>query len=228
MLGAVLLTSCAQGQAHLTIHRNGTADLDMDLSVSKRTLELIGKPDLMKDLGDVLRRYEMEAQSFGDGKQEGLRASRRLNLQDLNQQPLNLPDGVEVERTEERKFFYTRYHVAVTVNMDRLLSSGESGWGQTIASLPMIAKKIMESQLNFDFLLTLPIKPGENNADETLDRGRTLLWHLSLFGSDTYETSIDVPNVRHIALTAGPAVLALAAGIAMAVVRFRRRRRKAD
>lgn len=225
VLLATLLGSCAQGQAHLTIHRNGTADLDLNASISRQTLGLIGQPDLPEQLADALRRNGMEASAEDEGSQAGIRATRHLNLKDMDDQPPKLPDGVELEQTTDKKFFYTRYHIAVTMDMNRLLASGGNGWSQKVASLPALAKKLVESQMNLDFLLTFPIKPGANNADETQDHGRTLVWHLNLFGDNRFETSFAVPNVRHIAYTAGPAALLLIAAIVFAVVRLRKRGR---
>jgi len=226
-LMAVLLVSCAQGQAHLTIHRDGTADLDLNASVSRQTLGLIGQPDLPQQLADILQRNGMEASAVEDGSQSGVRATRHMNLKEMGKQPLELPDGIEVERTEDRAFFYTRYHIAVTMDMDRLLSNSGSDWSRKISSLPTLAKKLAESRMDLDFLLTFPIKPGANNADEKQDHGRTLVWHLNLFGSNRLETSFAVPNIRHIAYTAGPALLLLIAAAVFAIVRARRRKRMA-
>ncbi|CAM3938439.1 hypothetical protein COLU111180_15540 [Cohnella lubricantis] len=228
ILLSALLASCAQGEAHVTIHRNGTADLDLSASVSRRTLELIGQPDLPKQLSDILQRNGMAAAVEDDGSQTGIRATRHLNLKDMADRPITLPEGMELEQSTERKFFYTRYHVAVTMDMVRLLrGSGEGNdWSQSIASMPALAKKLVERQMDLDFLLTFPIKPGANNADEIQDRGRTLVWHLNLFSDNRFETSLAVPNVRHIAYTAGPALLLLTAGIVIAIVRARRRGRR--
>lgn len=225
ILLTLLLTSCAQGQAHLTIHRDGTADLDLSASISRQTLEMAGQPDLPERLAELLRKNGMEAAAENNGSQTGIRATRHLNLKDMDDRPPELPDGIQLEQSTDKTFFYTRYHIAVTMDMDKLLANGGGDFSRKIASLSTLAKKLVESQMNLDFLLSFPIKPGANNADQTQDHGRTLMWHLNLFGTNRFETSFVVPNFRHIAYTAGPAALLLIAGIALAIVRARRRKR---
>lgn len=223
---ALLLVSCAQGQAHVTIHRNGTADLDMGIAMSEKTLAAIGKPDLMDNLADTLRKYDLRVEA---GEEEGkatLQASRTFDLKDMEDRPLELPEGLTVERTTKKHFFYTRYDVAVTMDMNRLMAGGNGEWSRVVGSLPTLAKKLLQSQLDFDFLLTMPLKPGANNADDIQDGGRTQRWHLDLFGTNRFETSFRVPDIRHIAYAAGAALVVLAAAVWFAVRSIRKRRRR--
>lgn len=227
-LGVLLLTSCAQGQAHLTVHRDGTADLAVGASVGRQTLSAIGQPDLPQKLADALRKNGLDATVEENGRQAGVQANRHLNLREMDEEKPELPEGLQVEQTRERKFFYTRYHAVVTADMDRLLSSSGGEWSRKLDSLPTLAKNLVQSQIKLDFLLTLPIKPGANNADETQDGGRTLVWHLSLFGTNRLEASFAAPDIGRIALAGVPSLLLLAAAVGYAFVRLRKRRRGAD
>ncbi|MBB6729948.1 hypothetical protein [Cohnella zeiphila] len=221
---AILLASCAKGEAHLTVHANGTADLDLDLSIDDGTLGLIGRSGLMDELADRLKSSGLNVRTYSEEGREGLKANRRFDLRDMDRGPLSLPDGIEAEQSGTAHFFYSTQHAVVTVDMDRLLESGGSEWAQKLTGLSGLARKLLQSQLDLDFALTAPIKPHSSNADETRDGGRTLVWHLPLSGTKTFAAAYDVPNVRRIAYAAG-GLAALALIVALLLL-YRRRKRK--
>jgi len=227
LLAAMLgLTSCAEGKAHFTIHRNGTADLDMSVALSDRTLGLLGQSDLMKDLAERMRASGMTAESFERDGKSGFSANRKFDLKELDKVPLTLPDGIEFERTEERHFFYTRQKVAVSVDLPGMMGNRSGEWTRKLEELPAITKKLIQSQLALDFALTAPLKLGGEGSDETLDGGRTQVWHLKLFEKNRLETSIDVPNVRRIAYVGGAGLLVVSVGAFFGIRALLRRRRK--
>ncbi|XID94545.1 hypothetical protein ACF3MZ_08540 [Paenibacillaceae bacterium WGS1546] len=224
----IALTSCAEGKAHLTIHRNGMADLSMTMALSDRALGLIGQPDLMRELAARLQSGGMDAESFNTDGKAGISATRQIDLKDLDRALVDLPEGIEVERSEEPHFFYTKQRVAVTFDMARMIGAGDEAWAAKLDRLPTLTKKLIQSQLDFDFLLTAPIKLGGGSADEIRDGGKTQLWRLKLFEPNRIESSVDVPNVRRIAYTAGIGSLVVLIGAGFGVRAFMRRRRGAD
>jgi hypothetical protein len=222
---ACLLASCARGEAHLTVHANGTANLDVNLSIDDGTLGLIGRSGLMDELADRLQANGMSVQPYREEGREGLKASRRIDLRDMDRAPLSMPEGIEVKRSQAAHYFYTTQRAAVTVDMDRMLTAGGSEWTQKLSGMSGLAKRFVQTQLDLDFALTAPIKPQSSNADEKRDGGRTLVWRLPLSGVQTFEAAYNVPNVRHISYAAGGLALLLALIAAFLVRRKGKRNR---
>ncbi|MBB6673497.1 DUF3153 domain-containing protein [Cohnella nanjingensis] len=227
LLMTMLLTSCAQGQAHLTVHLNGTADLELNASARKKMLKLIGQSDLPRQLADELQNNGLDASVEETENSSGIRASRHLNLKELQNRPSRLPEGVKMTLTEDKKFFYTRYHIIVDADPNQALSKLEGDTGRQLATMPALAKQLAQSQIHFDLLLTSPIPLRDHNADETRDGGRTLVWHVSLVDVNHFELSFPVPQVRHIAYVGVPAILLLGFIVVGTVFFMRKRRRHA-
>ncbi|MCC3374273.1 hypothetical protein [Cohnella sp. REN36] len=226
LLLAALLASCAQGQAHLTVHLNGTADLDLNASASKTMLKLVGKPDLPGQLADALRQNGMEASVEDTGGSAGIRATRRLDLKTLQDRPSRLPDGMRMTLTKDERYFFARYHVSVDYDASQALAGLGEEANRKLAELPAITKQLAQSQIRFDLLLTTPIRLRDHNADETRDGGRTLVWHAKLLENNHIELGFPLPNVRHIANVGIPALLALVLAVAGTILFWRKRRRR--
>jgi len=212
LCSVLLLASCAQGEAHVTINRDGTADVDLNLSVSKQILTAIGKADIMNELAERFEQQGMSVRIVDKDGQAKVTASKRLDLKAFDGDMTQLPVGVKVEDAQEKNFFYTKHRVAVTVDLGPMLQEGQQEWIKQLSTLPDLMKKLIQSQLRFDLLVTLPIKADGNNADEVRDGGRTLLWNVDLFEENRLELSVNVPNIEHIAYTAGAALLVVIAG----------------
>ena len=223
---ASLLSSCARGEAHLTIRADGAAELSLDLSMDDGTLGLIGKSGLMDELAERLKADGMDVRTYEQDGRKGVTASRRLNLRDMARETVDLPDGIAVERSRREHLFYTTERAAVTVDMDRLLAAGGGKeWAQKLSGMNRWTRMVIESQLDLNFALTAPIRAHSSNADKVRDGGRTLVWQLPLLGTKRFEAAYNVPNVRAIACAAaGLALLALAAFFALRAWRGRRAR----
>jgi hypothetical protein len=201
-----LLTSCAEGSAHITVHRNGQADMSIDLAVSDKTLEMIGKPDLMNDLAERLQVKDMKTKVYSRNGESGLSATRSFTLNGAKDQASQMwPEGIQINQTSTKKFLYTEQHMMVSFDLEKLMQQEDSG--QLFSSISSPVKNLLQNQLQLEFLFTLPIKPGDSNANELRDNGRTLVWDLNLFEPNQYNVTLNLPNVRNIALTAGAALL---------------------
>lgn len=223
-----LLSACAQGSAHVTVHKNGTADLNLDFSVTDQTLSLLGQPDLMTNLADNLQKKGMKAEAYKRDGQAGLTASESVNLknkQGSSLAPEKLPDGITVQQESAKSFFYTKQHIIVTADMQQLISSSQGDMAQKLTDIPELMKGLIQSQVQFKFLLTLPIKTPDNNADELQDNGRTLAWNVKLFEPNRFEVSLNIPNIRNIAIVGIGGLVIAAALIGLAVKQLRKRRR---
>ncbi|QAY66509.1 DUF3153 domain-containing protein [Paenibacillus protaetiae] len=226
-----LLASCAQaqGKAHLTVNRNGTADLNLDMSVSNEALNLLGQPDLIPQLISKLQAQGLDAQSYTKDGSTGLTASRSFQLKNMGISGVTakLPDGLEAEHSSEESFFYTKEHIAVTVDMEKLMASSSDAAGQQLSAMNPLVKGLVQSQIKLQFLLTAPVKAGASNANEIQDHGRTLVWDIKLFEPNRFEVDINVPNIRHIAYTGGAVLIIIIAAVWLAVRTYRKRRRSA-
>ncbi|WP_054023838.1 hypothetical protein [Bacillus sp. FJAT-28004] len=223
LLCLCLLSSCASGTAHITVHRNGTADLNMDLSINREMIALIGMPDLMKRITEQFREKNMEVKPYEQGGRVGFAVSRTINLRDLDH--ISLPEGVTIEREEKKKFFYTKVKIFVTVDMEQLMTNKEFGAGspENPVMNPFV-KSLIQKQIHFEFLLTAPLKPGKNNAEEIRDRGRTLVWSMKLFKSNEFKLNFTIPNIKTISYSAGALIaLSLLLWIGIRISRKRRR-----
>ncbi|MBB6634861.1 hypothetical protein [Cohnella thailandensis] len=224
-----LLTSCVQGQAHLKINRDATADLHLNLAVSSKALDLIGKPELLRQAAERVAGDRMAFKAYEKDGQQVLEGTRHFDLKEMRQQPMDLPEGVEVEHSSEKHFFYTKYHVAVTVDTDKLMegSGGADSESMTdkLSSLSPLVKKLVLSQLDFDLKVTFPLKPGANNAPGTEDGGRTLVWPFSFTEPNRFELDFNAPNLKNILIVGAPALLVILGGGVWLIVRRRRSKR---
>jgi len=78
--------------------------------------------------------------------------------------------------------------------------------------------------VNFDFKLTLPIKPMDSNADLVEDHGKTLIWHVSPLNTNKLDLTVQVPNIRNIIIMGGIALVLIIALLIWFMVRRRRTR----
>ncbi|THF83508.1 hypothetical protein [Cohnella fermenti] len=247
----VALTSCVKGEAHLTINMNATADLALNLAVSNKALDLIGRPELLQELAGRIAGDRMTFQSYEKDGQHVLEGTRHLDLKEMKSEPIDLPEGIEVEHRSVQHFLYTTYEVELTVDTDKLMggagsggSAAESGEGEgkaetdegageddagsladKLSSLSPLVKKLVLSQLDFDLKVTFPLKPGANNAPRTEEGGRTLVWPFSFSEPNRFELSLSVPNIRNVLLVGVPVLFVAIGGGTALIVRARKRRR---
>ncbi|RUS45014.1 hypothetical protein [Cohnella sp. AR92] len=219
-----LLTSCAQGEAHLTIHKNATADFALNISLPDKAMDLIGKPELLQETAERLTNDQMKVRTYEKDGQQVLEGTRHFSLKEIEPHQVELPDGIEEVHDAEKHFFYTKYHIRITVDTDKLIGkeSASENLSDMLSSLSPIVKKLVLSQLNFDVKVTFPLKPGANNAPQTEDGGRTLVWPFSFTEPNRYEIDFNAPNVKNLLLVGIPALLAAAGGAAWLIVRYRR------
>ncbi|OPA73589.1 hypothetical protein BVG16_27655 [Paenibacillus selenitireducens] len=224
LLSMCILSSCAKGNAHFTIHLNGMAEFEMNLSVNKDTLTKIGMPELMKQITEQFQDKSMEVKPYDEGGRVGFTLSRTINLRDMNN--ISLPQGITIKRTEMNKFFYTKEQVIVTVDIEKLISNKEYGDWLQKNPVTSFVKNLVQRQIDFEILLTAPLKPGYNNAEEIRDHGRTLVWNLKIFEPNHFEINFTIPNIRTIAYSAGILIVVLI--LLWSGIRISRKRRRTD
>ena len=208
LLCTCLLSSCAKGNANITVHWNGTADLNVDLSVNNEMLAMEGMSDVMDRISEQLQERNMAVKPYVKEGRIGFTVFRTFDLHDMSH--LSLPNGVTIKRFEEKEFLYTNTKMIVTVDMEQLVSDKVYNAGITDHSImaPFV-KSLLQRQVDFKVLLTAPFEAGTNNADEIRDHGRTLVWNMKLFEPNQFEISFAIPNIVSISYLAGVLIVIL-------------------
>lgn len=215
----LMLSACAKGELDVKIKTDGTADIAVNALVDDSALDTLGQSDLPERIASGLRDQGFDAEATRQGDQSGIRASRNVKL-DADRQMPDIP-GVTVESSAKPGLFFTERSFVVTTDSSELIPKQNSSIGGFLGS--RLLGGLVEKEFDFDFKLTLPIKPGSNNADEVSADGRTLTWHLAATRENRIELAMNVPNIRNIVYAASAVLLVL---IALTVFLILRRKRK--
>lgn len=215
ILIALLLCSasgCVDANYHLTVNIDGSGDIDLKVVFSADTMNLfqsLGVDPLATLAGD-LEQEGYTVTPYQDDITAGIRA--RKHVQMISGESLDFaPVAVQLQAAAaldhdllkiERSLFRTNYIVETEVD-----PAGFTGTPQLSGVEAYILK-----QVNYMFVLTLPIAPREHNADSSEDQGKTLLWQLEPGQANLIKFEVSHWN------PAGLAFLALIALIAAAVL----------
>ncbi|OWR33122.1 hypothetical protein CDO73_01030 [Saccharibacillus sp. O23] len=219
----LMLSACAKGELDVKIKTDGTADIALNALVDDSALDTLRQSDLPEKIASGLRDQGFDAEATREGDQSGIRASRNVKL-DADRKIPDIP-GVTVESSADPGLFFTKRSFVVTADSPDLIPNQSSSISGYLGSL--LLGGLVEKEFDFDFKLTLPIKPGENNADEVSADGRTLTWHLAATRENRIELALNVPNIRNIVYAASAVLLAAIALIVFLILR-RKRKKKAS
>jgi Protein of unknown function (DUF3153). len=219
----IALTGCVKGEAELRVKANGTAQLNLAITLDSTLLQAISGDWLWDSISSELSQRGFKVNPMESASSSTtLRASRDIDLR--KGAALQIP-GVEVTRTTERNsWWYTTEAVSVSVDLTKLIPEPlSSKLDDKLASLSPLVRNLALRQIGLDFKLTLPIRAAANNADIVSNGGKSLTWHLSATKENDMQVEVHVPNIRHIAIAAGAVLIVLAAAV---IVMIRKRRRR--
>ncbi|MBW7458173.1 hypothetical protein ACFOLF_18670 [Paenibacillus sepulcri] len=219
-----LLAGCANGSAHVSLRKDGSADLDMKVTLKESTQKLVGGK-----LGEMLQAKAEELGIDYETREQGTGTDYLLHksfgsLQEGIKQ-WNFADQQNIVKTTKH-FFYTRVEIRLTVDIGKYLDPLIRN--QDLLKVPDTLIKLALSQLNLDFLLTLPISTfGNNNADQV--DGHTMKWDLSMTKPTEIQFAFLIPNIKHILIGAGILLVAAVVLVILLIRRItsRKRRKKA-
>ncbi|GGH61019.1 hypothetical protein GCM10008014_36060 [Paenibacillus silvae] len=221
----VLLSACANGEAHVTVNTDGSADLALDLSVSDSALAKIGQENAMPMLAEALERNNFKAEVIKQGDQNVLRATTRYEKSNMTGfDASKLPTGIHIEQSTVPGFFTSKMHI--TADADLMESMPDGDIKEQINKVPGFLKRLLLKDMKFDFKLTLPIKAEDSNADEVQDGGKTLIWNISPLQKNTLDLTVQIPNIRNILLVAIPGLVLILALLIWFFIRRRRTRQR--
>ncbi|WP_172251780.1 hypothetical protein [Saccharibacillus deserti] len=218
------LAACAQGVVDVTVNRDGTADIRMDATIDESALDTIGQSDLPDQIAESLRKQGLETEAIHQDGQAGLSASRKVEL-DGGTLP-EMPEGITVQNNKEAGWFTTTHNLVVIADPPELIPRESSSLTGLVGS--RLLGRFVDNEFDFDFKLTLPLKPGANNADEISGNGRTLTWNLAVTRENRIELSFTVPNIRRIVYTASAVLLLVIAAVIAFLLRRKRRKKAAS
>lgn len=217
----VLLAGCAEGTGHVTIHKDGSADFQINVRLDSRAQTLLG--GTMEEIAE--RKAAEQGFSFKSYRTKSYveyRFKRTFPTVEDLASVLSRDGGNKVEVSKEKHWFYTKYKVSGEIDMDSYTVGLMKKAKQFKLGEPLL--RLFLQQFTFDFKLTLPIDMyGDNNAHQAA--GRTLTWHLPLTDAQPIYFEFYAPALSRILAAAG-LIVCVAAAAAVILIRRRKRRRK--
>lgn len=223
LLVTLILSACAQGEAHVTVHTDGTADVKLNLTIQNQELKLIGQSAIIEGIQNTLEEQGYITQTNTTEDTSEITATKEIVL-NQSVQKFDFPESISYSNVSQDHFLYTKH--VITVDADLLSSDSETGQtSDLLQKIPSIVRNILLKDVKLDFKLTLPIQPDSSNADAVSADGKTLTWNVDLLSANHLELSVKIPNITNIIIIAVIALL-LVAVIVWYVLRKRKTRRK--
>lgn len=194
---AITLTGCMQGKIHLTIRKNGTADISVKFGTDPAVASFSGNvTDPLNELYKSAKKSGFSVKRFNSKDNHSMIAQKHYQkLSDLLNTDKNAFLGKFIksdsEFTVNKGLFYDTYKLNSGVNL-KSLQVNEKG-----SVLEKSIQRAVLSQIRFDLLVTLPIKAKDSNARKVLDNGKTYMWSLVPGKNNEIYLEAEVPNVRN-------------------------------
>lgn len=227
LLLCLSLSGCGQVYYHVTINKDGSADLEYRVGISD---SLLGLAELGDSPIDKMRK-SAEAEGFAvknyrEGGMTGIIATKHFaSMNELSAKFQELLEkGIEegmslkdqIPNVEVKKVFWQTHY---TFKADIDLSLNKTAEGDPIADV--IANTFL-NQMDLRFLLTLPVTPKTHNALRVSDDGKTLEWQLIPNSLNRIQVEVIVPNLVNIGVTLAGAVVLILVGVYIGFIRPRR------
>ncbi|GGD90324.1 hypothetical protein [Paenibacillus nasutitermitis] len=223
ILAISLLAGCASGTAHITVRKNGSADLDMRVTLKESVQKLTGDK-LREQLQAKAEQLGFDFESKAKDQETDYMLHKRFDSLQENMKEWDFAGGNMV--TVTKHYFYTKMDVRLSIDLGKYVNPLIQN--QEWVKVPEYLLKLTLQRLHLDFMLTLPISTfGNNNADEV--KGNTMKWILSLTKPTEIHFAFLIPRIKHILIGAGVllAVLVLLIILFIRWIRIRKRRRNA-
>ena len=174
-----LAAGCVDTRYHLTVNRDGSGDINLRIAFTDLALRLLGETEA-DPLGTLTSDLQLDGYSITSFQEDGMTGIvARKHLERITQQSLDLATLTILQTASaappsnqgfqiQEGFFKTRYLVETHVDPGEFAGTGQLGG----------LDSYLLNQINFEFVLTLPIKPDEHNAATIQEDGRTLVWDL--------------------------------------------------
>ncbi|MCL4514684.1 MAG: DUF3153 domain-containing protein [Firmicutes bacterium] len=213
---SVLLSGCVSGQFHVTVFKDGSAELEYRMAMDPLLLSFSDQKDPLAEMKAEAEKGGFTVSSYTEGNLVGFKAVKRV--QDLKELPV-LQSGmfkVKVESSQsglavKKGLFANTYKFNGNFDLTGMKQTGE---GAELANA-------MISQMKLKFLLTLPVEPKSSNAASVADKGKTLEWVLIPGQTNQIYAEARVPNLTNIAMAIALGVAIVALLTVVVVKKFR-------
>lgn len=217
LLMLIMLSGCANGTAHVTVNRNGSVDLAVNVKLDSRAEALIS--DKMENA--LINKLQDEGIQL-DKSQEGKSTVYQFLKSYASYEEMASTSGgldiVDLKVETQDKWLYTKYDVDAQLKFKTYTDTIMDNMSNLSLSKPII-RTILQN-LAFDFKLTLPMDLfGENNA--AVEEGKTLTWNVTLADTEPIQMQVYVPNVRNIVIV----LIVLVVAIITTIILFVRKRK---
>jgi hypothetical protein len=202
------VAGCADIRAHLTLNRDGSADLEQRITVEQSVAGMIGG---LGKLEETYQKQGYQVKLIDEGQTVGVIATKHLPKASQIFQQKNSLFKIQKDRQVlkiTRNFFMTRYQINGIID---LKSKQPAEPGSEMANALL-------ASIKFKFILTLPVKPEKHNAGTVSADGKTLEWLLVPGKENSIQVEAKEYQYLNIGLLIIPGLLVLA-GIALLATR---------
>jgi len=206
LLTVVLLSGCVEGKFHITLNKDGSADINYRIGFDRSLLALLqsDQENPLEEMRKSAKEEGFTVKNYSEDKMVGIIATKHVNSLDELPNFANVAAGGDSAKPPlviEESFFKKQYHFETNVDLSDMKETPEDDLGGL--------GNAMLSQVNLRFILTPPFTPQHHNASVVRDDGQTLEWHL-IPGQDNQITmEASVPNTTNIALVIAGSVIIL-------------------
>lgn len=173
-----MLAGCMEGKLHITINDDHSADVEHRMGFDKFFIDLMEEDAGLEELKEEMAGEGFEVSTYDNDQTNmaGIVAERsfdsmeKLSRGDFN---IGLPADGETEDTFDfgkiefnEGFLRNMYMVDLNFDMDDEMPEETGEFGS------------LQDQIDFEFIITLPVESDNNNAAEVRDDGQTLVWNL--------------------------------------------------
>ena len=226
LLISIALTGCAEGTFHVDIKKDGSADFNYKVGVDR---SLIGMLALAGDslVLDLRRNAEQDGyivSSYTEGRIIGINLTKSVSSIESSGLALDMfnfatpfsgeryTESVSIEEPIIRikeGIFTTKYTAKGNVDL--------TGMDSKIPEQLVQFGAASMSQVNLEFIITLPIKAHRHNADEVKNGGYTLIWSIIPGKNNEIVVEGNVPKVKSIVSF----VMFLSIGSVLSIIYYR-------
>jgi hypothetical protein len=195
------LAGCVEMKYHLTIHGNGSADLNYHLALDSSLANMGGEAG--NPIADARKDLEKEGYKVtdysGNGK-TGIDATKHFQkLEDIKGLTKFFDKDQKKMADQSGAFTIKRGFFANQISVNSAIDLG-NGEPAPTDEMSKAMEQSMMSQFQMSFVLTLPAKPKSHNATTVSKDGKTLEWKLAPDRKNEIKLEMVAPNMKNITL----------------------------
>ncbi|MBC2277679.1 protein with hydrophobic anchor [Listeria welshimeri] len=210
MLSLILvLAGCADVTNTVKVDKKGEATISFDVDIS--TVAGIFASGYSNELEAKLK----EAGFTVDKKSNtSYHIEKKLDKNETTKSNMK-PEDYGVKITNTKSFFTQKIKVDADIDIEKI-------WKKEVADVAF-PKEVL-SQIDYTFILDLPVSTIGNNNAKSVDGGK-LTWDVPLDKKSEMYFEVTVPNVKNIAIVGGILVIAII-GLVIYLIRKHRKKKK--